>query len=59
MEELSVSSLWLAVSMLGLASRLLQIKEDRNFCEMKASMFVLQIILSMITANNQKAQKQV
>ncbi len=27
--------------MLGLASRLLQIKEDRNFCEMKASIFVL------------------
>ncbi len=49
---------WLAVSMLGLGSR---IKEDRNFYEMKASIFVLHITLSMNTckANNQKAQKQV
>ncbi len=48
---------WLAVSMQGLGSRpsTIQIKEYRNFCEMKASIFVLHITLS----TNQKAQKQV
>ncbi len=34
-------------------------KGRQEFCEKKASIFVLDIILSMNTANNQKAQKQV
>ncbi len=40
------------------AGSCLKIKEDGKICDMKASIFVLHIILSIDTANNQKAQKQ-